>query len=196
MPMQTAQTEANDPKSVEQHPGLAMMQKTEKPSLKAEEDISGLEADERAIKNATVQEVATAEGKVFKTLRVAPEPIPTETNIEQSPELQIKAEIEQIMQDGLVEINKKTKELSGLFTELPPDRQELIKKEGERLALEFDEMIRSGKFDPKSVQTDLKLWLRIIPGVTQPWAEQEATIKKDKISNLVNQISRDPNMLN
>jgi hypothetical protein len=196
MQMQTAQTGRDDAELKGLNPELPAIPQTEKLPLKAEEDISSTKADERAIAEATVNEVQSAEGKVFKTLRVAPETLPTEQSAEEDPAVRIKKEVEQIMQQGLVEYNKNTKELSGLFTELPPDRQELLKKEGERLAVEFTEMILSGKFDPKMLHMDLKQWLRIIPDVTQPWAEQEATIKKDKISNLFNQVSHDPNMLN
>ncbi len=196
MQMQTAQTGGDDAKLTGFNPELPVVAQPESTPINKQEDISSLEADEKAIAEATVNEVQTTEGRVFNTLRVSPEPIPTEKSIEKDPVQQIKKEVEQIMQEGLANYDKKANKLTGLFTELSPDRQELLKKEGERLANEFDEMIRSGKFDPKLVQMDLKQWLRIIPGVTQPWSEQEATIKKDKINALVGQITRDRNMLN
>lgn len=196
MPMQTTQTGSDDPQIPGGNLEKPAVLQNEQPPINKQEDISGIRADNEAIKAAQAAnkiEIHDVEGTVFKTLRqVKDDVLPTRPN----PENEIKIEVEGAMSDGLVKVDKKTGELSGPYTELPADRQQLLKVEGERLANEFDEMMRSGKFDPKIVQMDLKQWLKIIPGVNQPWLEQEATIKKDKIVNLYNQIKRDSTMLN
>ncbi|MDF1497454.1 MAG: hypothetical protein P1P90_05350 [Patescibacteria group bacterium] len=195
MQLQTAQSGGDDAKLTGLNPELPVVPQPESPPVKKPE-LSSSEADREAIAQATIEKVTTAEGNVFPTLRKSPEPIPTELNTEKDPVQRIKEEVEMIMQADLVNFDKKANKLTGIFTEIPPDRQTLFKAEGERLANEITEMIQSGKFDPGEAQDELVRWLKIIPDVNQPWIMQMATIKKDKILALVNQIHRDRNMLN
>jgi hypothetical protein len=55
-------------------------------------------------------------------------------------------------------------------------------------------MSKLGKLDPTQLQSDIKEWLSLIPGVNKPWLEQMATLKKDKIMQLYNQLTRDQNL--
>ncbi len=170
-------------------------------STPAVEDISGLEADERAIAEARKQghleeiEHVTADERLVTSLRVK-EPMPSETVAEIDPSNAIKKEIELIMQEDLVSIDKKQKKLTGLFTELPQEVQKLLKIAGEKLASEILDMFETGKIDAGQIQEDIKQWLKLIPEVNLPWLEQMATLKKDRIINLYNQLKRDPNYLN
>lgn len=192
------QTVQNDTRAQEINPEISPATNIEQPS-RFREDISGLEADKDALKKARVEQVTTTEGQVFETLRAPKEPIPTQEQVqeaEQDPFHKIEQEVEAILQAELVEIDKKNKQLSGLFTELPPDIQSVFKQKGEAIANEIVTSIREFKLDPAQLQTDIKEWLKLIPEVHKPWLEQMATLKKDKILNLYNQLKRDPNYLN
>ncbi len=171
---------------------------TEKAPVTEAGDISGLEADKKALEQATEgTNITTADGQIFKTLRALPAepqgPMPTETQVESAGQDKIVKEIEQIMSADLAQIDPKTKQLTGLFTEIPPDRQALLKQEGERIAREFDAMIKSGKLDLQEVHNDVEQWLRIIPTVNKPWLAQQATIITDKIANIHQEYIRDIN---
>ncbi len=174
------------------------MSPAEQPPIAETGDISGIEADKRALEQtAEGTDIRTSDGQIFKTLRAFPAepqgPMPTESQVEAGAKDQLVKEIERVMSEGLVEIDPKTKQLSGLFTELPPDRQTLLKQEGERIARDFDEMLKSGKLNLEEVHMDIKQWLKIIPGVNRPWLEQQATITKDEIANIYKEYIRDIN---
>ncbi|MBD3281514.1 hypothetical protein GF391_02090 [Candidatus Uhrbacteria bacterium] len=198
MPTQPAQTTQDDTGAQGLNPEIPPLASTEQPPQR-QEDVSGVEADRRALERASVEELTASDGQVFKTLRPPQEPIPTQEEVqiaEQDPVHKIEQEIEVILQNGLVEIDKKANKMTGLFTELPPDTQKAFKEKGEALADDIVAAFQSSKLDPAQLQTDIKEWLRLIPGVNRPWLEQMATLKKDKIMHLYNQLKRDPNYLN
>lgn len=200
MPTQPAINPTDEPLSRSVNPELPPQQ-SEEPQAQSAEDISGLEADERAIAQAREKghleeiEHVTSDEKLVTSLRVK-EPMPSEPSVESDPSARIKKEIELIMQEALVEIDKKQKKLTGLFTELPQDIQKLLKDAGEKLASEILDMFQTDKIDAGEIQSDIKQWLGLIPDVNLPWLEQMATLKKDKIINLYNELKRDPNYLN
>jgi hypothetical protein len=176
----------------------AVPAKIEQPPTTNVEDLSGLEQDKLELEKAAKgMDVKTTDGQIFKTLRPAPTeprgPMPTESQVEAGAKDQLVKEIERIMSEGLVEIDPKTKQLSGLFVELPPDRQTLLKQEGERIAGDIDTIFKSGKIDLEEIHNDIKLWLQIMPNINRPWLEQQATIITDKIANIYKEYKRDIN---
>jgi hypothetical protein len=162
-------------------------------------ELSGLAQDKLALKEVPLEDVTTADGKIFKTLRIPASekagPMPTQAQVETNAEDKDKIvkELERIMSADLAQIDPKTKQLTGLFTELPADRQTLLKQEGERIARNIDDMFKTRKIDLQEIHNDIEQWLRIIPMINRPWLEQQATIITDKTSNMYQEYIRDIN---
>ncbi|GEM_PF-1178054 len=164
------------------------------------EDISGLEADKRALDSIESSEIQTSDGQIVKTLRAIPtekqSQMPTEEQVEIASQDKLIKEVEQIMSSDLAQIDSKTKQLTGIFTEMPIDKQTLLKQEGERIAREIADMIKSNRLNLKEIHNDIEQWLHIIPAVNKPWLAQQATIITDKIANLHEEYIRDNANLN
>jgi DNA polymerase II large subunit len=83
----------------------------------------------------------------------------------------LEEEIEDILEEDLGDIYKA----------MPPDKKEKFKEEGEETVSKIREVTRKPKVNSKKIFGLIKRWLRIIPGVSRFFLEQEAKIKTDKI---------------
>lgn len=85
--------------------------------------------------------------------------------------------IENILQEDLEEI----------FFNMDEAHRRMFKAQGERVAIQIEKIIATGKSITVKVLEIIKQWLRLIPGVNKFFIEQEAKIKTDKIIK-INQV--------
>jgi len=83
----------------------------------------------------------------------------------------VKEKIEDILADGL----------DDLYKNLPADKQEEFKAEGERAAGQIVVLLRSVKIKMSRIFHLIRRWLKIIPGVNRYFLNQEAKLKADRI---------------
>lgn len=81
------------------------------------------------------------------------------------------AAIESILSDGLGE----------LYRGMTPSAQEKFRVRGEETASKIRAMIASAKVKARKVAALIRGWLRMIPGVSHFFMEQETKIKTDRI---------------
>jgi len=79
--------------------------------------------------------------------------------------------IERVLEDNLVDV----------YLSMPPEARARFRAEGEALALRLRAMIEQAKVRAKEVLHLILRWLKIIPGISRYFLEQEAKIKTDKI---------------
>ena len=79
--------------------------------------------------------------------------------------------VERVLEDGL----------SDIYLKLPKEKRQEFKVEGERVAVQLRQMIDSTKIKVKEVMNLIMNWLKMIPGVSRWFLEQEAKIKADKV---------------
>ena len=72
-------------------------------------------------------------------------------------------------------------DLEDLYKNLPENKKQEFKEEGEKAASIIKQMIEKGKVHGRKVISLIKKWLQIIPGVNKFFLEQESKIKADKI---------------
>lgn len=120
-------------------------------------------APERPPEAPEVKPVEETAAPVAPVLPVAPAPPPT-----RDPEL---IAIENILAEGLEE----------LYREMPRELQAQFRAKGEETASRIKDMIHRAKVKARRVLSLIKGWLRLIPGVSRFFLEQEAKIKTDKI---------------
>ncbi|MBI5254540.1 hypothetical protein HY932_02030 [Candidatus Falkowbacteria bacterium] len=72
-------------------------------------------------------------------------------------------------------------DLKDLYVNLPENKKEAFKKEGERVAGKIEKIIQSAKVSVSKIISLIRNWLLMIPGVNKLFLEQEAKIKADKI---------------
>lgn len=82
-----------------------------------------------------------------------------------------RAAIESILSDGLGE----------LYRGLPTQVQEKFRVQGEQVSSKIQEMITHAKITARKVAALIRSWLRLIPGVSHFFLEQEAKIKTDRV---------------
>jgi len=186
MQVQGAQANGQAAKKPGSHLELPAMEQANINASPQPEDLSGLAKDKLELSKIQEGLIPSADGsQVFKTLRVPPEAesknLPTQETVAALDSNQTLKEIEKIMSERIMEI----------YSSTPPDRQELLKKEGERIAEEMYQLFSEGKISASDMQTELSHWFSIIPDARKPWVEQEATIVKDRLLSLFNQIQRD-----
>lgn len=90
----------------------------------------------------------------------------------------VKDELTQEIEEVLSE------DLEDLYKQLPPERQQKFKQEGERAAGIIRQMIWHGKFHGRRILSLIVRWLKLIPGVNKFFLEQESKIKTDKLQQL------------
>jgi hypothetical protein len=77
--------------------------------------------------------------------------------------------------------------LTDIYTQLPPLRQQEFKAAGERTAREISLLLEQAKIKINKIIGLIKKWLMLIPGVNRFFLEQEAKIKTDKIMAITHQ---------
>lgn len=80
-------------------------------------------------------------------------------------------QIEQVMEEGLKDA----------YQELTPLQKQKFKLKGEEVALKIRSMLNKSRVKVKNVFKLLIEWLKMLPGITSFYAEQEAKIKADSI---------------
>lgn len=73
------------------------------------------------------------------------------------------------------------KDLEDLYLQMDETAQEKFKNKGEETATEIIKLINQTKATFKRVFTLIKAWLKVIPGVSKFFIEQDAKIKADRI---------------
>ena len=74
-----------------------------------------------------------------------------------------------------------SKGMDKTFAELPPDLQLKFKSAGEEAAQKIRGFLSQAKQKAREILELIKSWLRLIPGVSRYFLEQEAKIKTDEI---------------
>lgn len=83
-------------------------------------------------------------------------------------------EVEKILEDDLADV----------YVTLDPKQQQEFKEQGEETAREIVSLMHHMKIKAQKVLKLILRWLKIIPGVSKFFIEQEAKIKADKILEL------------
>jgi len=86
----------------------------------------------------------------------------------------IPKEVESILEEGLQK----------LYLELQPVERQAFKVRGEQVARKIGELLTSAKIKVKEIIQLILDWLKMLPGVSRYFAEQEAKIKAEKIIKL------------
>lgn len=81
------------------------------------------------------------------------------------------SQIENILQDGVLES----------YLAMGPQEQQVFRTRGEQVAAEIRVMFGKGKVKMKRIWELIRGWLRLIPGVSSFFVEQEAKIKTDQL---------------
>lgn len=74
-----------------------------------------------------------------------------------------------------------SKDLENTFREMPPDLQIKFKNKGEEVALKIKSLMGQAKNKMREILELIKSWLRLIPGISNFFLEQESKIKADEI---------------
>ena len=82
--------------------------------------------------------------------------------------------IESILSDGLADV----------YRQMPLKKQAAFRRKGEEVALRVQKAMRSAHFAIRKVLGWVRAWLKLIPGVSKIYLEQEAKIKADKLAAL------------
>lgn len=72
-------------------------------------------------------------------------------------------------------------DLRDIYTKLPKSKQIELKKNGEETANQIATLLNQIKYKVSEILGLIKNWLKIIPGISKFFLEQEAKIKTDKI---------------
>lgn len=83
-------------------------------------------------------------------------------------------EVESILSDGLEDAYRK----------MDPVTQREFKEEGEIASTEIATLLESTKLKVRKILSIISRWLRMIPGVSRLFVEQEAKIKTDQLLGL------------
>ncbi len=107
-----------------------------------------------------------------------PTPTPTPTPLSALPADTTKSET-------LVDIEAILEEdLANTYFQMDPGRQRQFKAEGEKTAQRIEKLLQRTKVEAKNILKLILHWLKMIPGVSKFFIEQEAKIKTDKILRL------------
>lgn len=145
--------------------GLKLAEVAEKPET---QELITKRIDERQEKPLTEQTVEPA-----TSLSPSPPPSPTEregaiSSLLKEPHVTV---IESMLSDGL----------GDLYRGMNSQAQDKFRGEGEQVASKIQEMIVRAKLTARKVARLIRSWLRLIPGVSQFFLEQETKIKTDRI---------------
>tara|TARA_Y100000310_G_C20606858_1_gene775954 strand:+ start:935 stop:1462 length:528 start_codon:yes stop_codon:yes gene_type:complete len=87
---------------------------------------------------------------------------------------QARAQIEQVLSAGMTEAYQK----------MQPELQQSFKAKGEVVAKEVEDLLGQAKVKAKRIFKLIVEWLRMVPGVSKFFLQQEAKIKTDKLLRL------------
>ena len=73
------------------------------------------------------------------------------------------------------------KDITDIYIQMPPKRQQKLKKRGEETAVKINSILSKTKINIKKIIKLIKKWLSIIPGVNKFFLEQSSKIKADEI---------------
>lgn len=138
------------------------------------------EATERAAVEAREKEASRTQVETEEALpqEVATTAKPVSPSVSQASTHREKSElfrrVEQILEEEIGE---------AYFTMTPRD-QERFKKKGEETANAIEDLLQRARATAAHIITLLKAWLKLIPGVSTFFIEQEAKIKTDKLMRL------------
>ncbi len=82
--------------------------------------------------------------------------------------------VESVLSEGLADI----------YNALPADVQPAFRAAGEEAARQIYELLKAVTVEISKVITVMRHWLRLIPGVSGDYLEQEVKIKTDKLLRL------------
>jgi len=123
---------------------------------------------------AAEKEDADKEGKDTEELKVSgpaqSAPAPDKEEASRARQKQIEKVLEQ--------------ELGDLYMELPQEKRREFKAKGEETARKINVLIEQGKAKVGRIVGLIKQWLSFLPGVKDPFVEQEAKKKADKIMQM------------
>jgi len=105
---------------------------------------------------------------------ITPASSATPTATPSTPEVERQVEIERILED----------DLSTVYFNLPEDKKEAFRLEGEKAAFQINQLLSSTKVKVQKIIKLIKNWLLLIPGVNRFFLEQEAKLKADEIIKL------------
>ncbi len=88
--------------------------------------------------------------------------------------------IEDIMEEDLGE----------MYATLPDDRKQLFRAKGEETAKEIEGLMYKVKVKSKKMFKLMFSWMKIIPGVSKHFLEQEAKLKTDELMHLKEEIDK------
>jgi len=90
-----------------------------------------------------------------------------------------------VMNERTAQIEKILEEdLSSVYFNLPEEKREAFRKQGEATAHEIGSLLEQTKVKVKKIVSLIRAWLLTIPGVNRFFLEQEAKLKADKILKL------------
>jgi hypothetical protein len=71
--------------------------------------------------------------------------------------------------------------LVDMYYQMPPDKRQRFRRKGEEAALKIRKILKQTKVTVHDIVNILINWLKLLPGVSRYFLEQEAKIKTDKI---------------
>ncbi len=128
---------------------------------------AGADITEQAAENATIEQ---------ERVQAAPTPVVTAAPRKDP----IVADVERVLEDGMAET----------YAALPAAAKQKFRVSGEQAAGRIGQMLSRGSLKFKEVWKLIRDWLRVIPGVSRFFVEQEAKIKTDRIIRLAEKQKR------
>lgn len=128
-----------------------------------------------------------AEERIFEQVPVVQSPPTTPLKGREAEPLkdELTEEIEEVLSE----------DLGDLYKQLPLERQQKFKQEGEKTAGLIRQMIWHGQFHGRRILNLIIRWLKLIPGVNRFFLEQESKIKTDKLQILAEEHKKDSSRL-
>ena len=144
------------------------------PPVKPEESLASAEVETNA--EADVETEHASEQINEDEPDVLPENVPTSLPVSSPvpvapPKDRLLQDIESAMQDGLEDA----------YRQLPPNKRAEFKVRGEKTAASIRVLLQAAHTNFKKIFQLLFDWLKLLPGVSRFFLEQEAKIKTDKI---------------
>lgn len=155
------------------------IQKDEKPKVKPE--IAGQELLNPEIPRGLEKEVLP-ETPETRAAEIAPEILP-DAPVEKIGEAYVPPPSSVAQKDFVTKEIEVTlaKGLEKTYAEMPPDLQIQFKSKGEEVALKIKSLMSRAGDMAREILELIKSWLKLIPGISNFFLEQEAKIKTDEI---------------
>lgn len=128
---------------------------------------AGTDITEQTTENATIEQ---------ERVQAAPTPVVTAASRKDP----MVADVERVLEDGMAET----------YAALPANAKQKFRVTGEQAATRIGKMLSRGSLKFKDIWKLIRDWLRVIPGVSRFFVEQEAKIKTDRIIRLAEKQKR------